>query len=170
VPVDASLAWAMRHRPWNWLGQGLPLRPDAYFARLDGARIGFSYGPDIEPAPAFEPVSVEGGTELRVAGRELRWGIETLDGRLPYLQPAYPRFTSPPARRQDLLGRWRVEELGAVGALARLRNASLPVVAVAGVALVFVDIVAVVLAVALVVLAGAAAGVTVLRRRRTAAG
>ena len=45
VPVDASLGWAMRHRPWNWLGQGLPLRPEAYFARLDGARIGFSYGP-----------------------------------------------------------------------------------------------------------------------------
>ena len=142
VPVDASLGWAMRHRPWNWLGQGLPLRPEAYFARLDGARIGFSYGPDVEPAPAFAPVSVEGGTELRVAGRDLTWGVETLDGGLPYLQPAYPRFTSSPVRRQDLLGRWRVAELGPVGVLVRVRNAALAVVAVAGVALVVVDVVA----------------------------
>lgn len=170
VPVDAGLGWAMRHRRWNWLGQGLPLRPEAYFTRLDGARIGFSYGPDVEPTPVFEPVSVEGGTVLRIAGRELRWGIETLGGRLPYLQPAYPRFTSTPGRRQDLLGRWRVTELGAVGALVRARNASLPVVAVAGVALVFADFAAIVLALALVVLAGAAIGVGVLRRRRTAAG
>ena len=170
VPVDASLGWAMRHRPWNWLGQGLPLRPEAYFARLDGARIGFSYGPDVEPAPAFAPVSVEGGTELRVAGRDLTWGVDTLDGALPYLQPAYPRFTSTPVRRQDLLGRWRVAELGPVGVLVRVRNAALAVVAVAGVALVFVDVVAIVLVVALVVLAAAAAGVGVLRRRRTAAG
>ena len=53
-------------------------------------------------------------TSLRVAGRDLRWGIDTMDGRLPYL-PAYPRFTSPPVRGQDLLGRWRVAELGRQG-------------------------------------------------------
>ena len=142
VPVDASLGWAMRHRPWNWLGQGLPLRPEAYFARLDGARIGFSYGPDVGPAPAFAPVSVEGGTELRVAGRDLTWGVETLDGGLPYLQPAYPRFTSSPVRRQDLLGRWRVAELGRGWRLVRVRNVAFGVFALAGAASVVVDFVA----------------------------
>jgi transglutaminase-like putative cysteine protease len=171
VPVDASLGWAMQHRPWNWLGQGLPMRPEAYFARLDGARIGFSYGPDVEPVPPFEPPGVDGdGWRLRVAGRELRWGLEALDGRLPYLQPAYPRFTSPPVRRQDLLGRWRVSELGAVGALGRVRRVAL-VVALVAVAVSFaVDFAFIVVAVAAVVLAGAAIGVGVLRRRRTAAG
>jgi transglutaminase-like putative cysteine protease len=166
VPVDASLGWAMRHRPWNWLGQGLPLRPEAYFARLDGARIGFSYGPDVEPAPAFEPVSLESGTKLRVAGRDLRWGVDTLDGGLPYLQPAYPRFTSPPVRRQDLLGRWRVTELGAVGVLVRVRNVAFLVFAVAAAASVVFDFAGLVV-VALVVLAISAGGVSVLRRRRT---
>ena len=170
VPVDASLGWAMRHRPWNWLGQGLPLRPEAYFARLDGARIGFSYGPDVEPAPAFAPVSVEGGTELRVAGRDLTWGVETLDGGLPYLQPAYPRFTSPPVRRQDLLGRWRVAELGAVGALVRVRNVALACSRLAAAASVVVDFAYVAVFAALVVFVAAAIGVEVLRRRRTAAG
>jgi hypothetical protein len=170
VPVDASLGWAMRHRPWNWLGQGLSLRPEAYFARLDGGRIGFSYGPDVEPAPAFDPVAVAGGTDLRVAGRDLTWGVDTLDGGLPYLQPAYPRFTSPPVRRQDLLGRWRVAELGAVALLERLRNVSFVVFAVAGAASVVFDFAGIVVFVALVVLVAAAIGVGVLRRRRTAAG
>lgn len=170
VPVDASLGWAMRHRPWNWLGQGVPLKAEAYFARLDGARISFSYGPDVEPAPPFEPVMVDGdGQRLRVAGRELRWGVETLDGVLPYLQPAYPRFTTPPVRRQDLLGRWRVTELGAVGVLGRVRRVALVVAAVAvPVALVVEAFLVVVLA--LVAAVAAAIGVGVLRRRRTAAG
>jgi Transglutaminase-like superfamily len=170
VPVDASLGWAMRHRPWNWLGQGLPLRPDAYFARLDGARIGFSYGPDVEPAPAFEPVAIDGGWQLRVAGRELTWGVDTLDGALPYLQPAYPRFTSTPVRRQDLLGRWRVAELGPVGVLVRVRNIAFVVFAVAAASSVVVEFAFVVVLVAVVVLAVSAIGVAVLRRRRTAAG
>jgi hypothetical protein len=182
VPVDASLGWAMRHRPWNWLGQGLPLRPEAYFARLDGARISFSYGPDVEPIPSFAPVSVAdsgAAPSLRVAGGELRWGIDTLDGRLPYLQPAYPRFTSPPVRRQDMLGRWRVTELGTVGALVRARGvASVVMVAAAvafGVALAIGpawvgDVAVIVLVAALALWALAAGGVGLLRRRRTAAG
>jgi transglutaminase-like putative cysteine protease len=170
VPVDASLGWAMRHRPWNWLGQGVPLRPEAYFARLDGTRIGFSYGPDVEPAPPFEPVALDGdGQRLRVAGRELRWGVDTLDGALPYLQPAYPRFTSPPVRRQDLLGRWRVSELGALGLLVRARRIAVAVAAVAVPVALFVDVFLVVV-VALVAALAAAVGVGVLRRRRTAAG
>lgn len=170
VPVDASIGWAMRHRPWNWLGEGLPLRPDAYFARLDGARIGFSYGPDVEASPAFPPVAVDGGTELRVAGRELRWGVETLDGRLPYLQPAYPRFTSTPGRRQDLLGRWRVSELGAVGAFVRVRNVAFVVLAVAVAASLVVEPALFVVLAAAAASAGAVIGERVLRRRRTAAG
>jgi transglutaminase-like putative cysteine protease len=171
VPVDASLGWGVRNRPWNWVGQGLPLRPDGFFARLDGARIGFSYGPDVEPTPPFAPVSVEGeGTVMRVAGRDLRWGLEVLDGRLPYLQPAYPRFSSPPARGQDLLGRWQVAELGPAGVLARVRRVALTVFAVSGPVAIFVDVALYVLALALVVTVVAAVGVRVLRRRRTAAG
>ena len=92
VPVDAGLGWAMRHRPWNRLGQGLPMRPEACFARLDGERIGFSYGPDVEAAPAFQPV-----------------------------QPAYPRFTSTPVRRQDPSGRWRVTQAGGLRRAVSLR-------------------------------------------------
>ena len=182
VPVDASLGWAMKHRPWNWLGQGLPMRSEAYFARLDGARIGFSYGPDVEPVPVFEPVSVadEGGFRLRAAGRELRWGIDTLDGRLPYLQPAYPRFTSPPAQRQDLLGRWRATELGPAGALVRAGVAAQRITVLAVVVFLVVwlaglseslEAVALfVLVGSLLVSAGTAVGAAVLRRRRTAAG
>jgi hypothetical protein len=178
VPVDASLGWAMRHRPWNWVGQGLPLRPDAYFARLDGARIGFSYGPDVEPTPAFEPVGVDGGTTLRIAGRDLAWGLDTLDGRLPYLQPAYPRFSSPPVRGQELLGRWRVAELGVAGVVARARWAALVVAAVAGPASLVASVIGlgwpadallIVLGVAAVVFVVCAVGAAMLRRR-TAAG
>jgi hypothetical protein len=177
VPVDASLGWAMRHRPWNWLGQGLTMRHEAYFARLDGARIGFSYGPDVEPVPAFEAVDLpdDAGFKLRVAGRDLRWGVETLDARLPYLQPAYPRFTSPPVRRQDLLGRWRVEELGAVGLVVRVGNVARAVMAVGAVAFLvasvagaegLANVLVVVLVAALTVAAVSAGGVALWRRRR----
>jgi hypothetical protein len=182
VPVDASLGWAMKHRPWSWLGQGLPMRSEAYFARLDGARIGFSYGPDVEPVPQFDPVSVadEGGFRLRAAGRELRWGIDTLDGRLPYLQPAYPRFRSSPGRRQDLLGRWRVAELGVVGALVRAGVAAQRITVLALVAFLVLSLAGLsepletfalfVLVASVGVSVGVAVGVAVLRRRRTAAG
>lgn len=145
VPVDASLGWAMRHKPWNWLGQGLPLRPDAYFSRLDGARIGFSYGPDVAPEPPFEPVTVPvdgdaAGARLRIAGRGLTWGVDTLDGALPYLQPAYPRFTSPPQRGQELLGTWSVKELGVGGRLEQARRAALLLAAVFGPAFLAADL------------------------------
>lgn len=45
---------------------------------------------------------------MRLGGWIVRWGLDTLDGRLPYLQPAYPRFEQQPPPEQPMLGTWRV--------------------------------------------------------------
>ena len=135
VPVDASLGWSMRHRPWNWLGQGLPLNADAFFARLDAARVAFSYGPDVEPDaeyPAVDAAVAGAATKVRVAGKDLPWGAGALHGRLPYLQPAYPRFTSPPRTDQELLGTWTARELGGLGRLELVRRVAMSAAGVAG--------------------------------------
>jgi hypothetical protein len=41
---------------------------------------------------------------VRLGGRTVRWGLDTLEGRLPYLQPAYPRFEQQPPPQQPMMG------------------------------------------------------------------
>jgi len=111
VPVDPSMGWVARRRPWQVAIVG-PHRPSAFFARDSGDRVAFSLDPDVDPRPAFAPTEIDGeGAQrhtVRLGGRTVRWGLDTLEGRLPYLQPAYPRFEQQPPTEQPMMGTWRV--------------------------------------------------------------
>jgi transglutaminase-like putative cysteine protease len=109
VPVDPSMGWVARRRPWQVPIVG-PHRPSAFFARDSGDRVAFSLDADVDPRPVFAPTQIdgEGSHTVRLGGRIVRWGLDTLDGRLPYLQPAYPRFEQQPPPDQPMLGTWRV--------------------------------------------------------------
>lgn len=111
VPIDASMGWIARRRPWQVPIVG-PHRPSTFFASDSGDRVAFSLDPDVDPRPAFAPTEIDGeGAQrhtVRLSGRTVRWGLDTLEGRLPYLQPAYPRFEQQPPPQQPMMGTWRV--------------------------------------------------------------
>lgn len=50
VPVDPSMGWVARRRPWQVAIVG-PHRPSAFFARDSGDRVAFSLDPDVDPPP-----------------------------------------------------------------------------------------------------------------------
>ncbi|MDQ2743361.1 MAG: transglutaminase-like domain-containing protein [Chloroflexota bacterium] len=102
VPVDPSLAQA---RP----------EPDAFFGRLPADRFAFSYDMDVPLAAYGRPVRPAPFgvclTRLRFGQRRLSWGAATLNGHVPYFQPAYPRIYSGWGPNfliaPDQLGVWR---------------------------------------------------------------
>jgi len=87
VPVDPSMGNALAHQAGN---------AAATFGHLRPTRFAFSTDVDL-PLPTYggkvRPVSVMAllGGRIWFEGRALLWGYETLDGAVPYLQPAYPR-------------------------------------------------------------------------------
>lgn len=116
VPADPSLgnAYAEARRR----GIAAPDPEDA-FGRYGGATLAFSIGFDVPLAGFGDPVrplTLPALLARRVTygGRPLRWGFDTLDGRAPYLQPAYPRsYTGGGAGalfRCSAAGHWGVEE------------------------------------------------------------
>lgn len=67
------------------------------FGRIEPTRMAFSYDYDLRASWYGKPVrGVLLGRLMTIAGprfegRRLRWGYETLEGGIPFLQPAYPR-------------------------------------------------------------------------------
>ncbi len=86
APVDPSMAQAISS-------------PDNVFGRLPANRFTFAYDMDSElPAYGrpvrFPPLSVLMPWSPRFDSRRLSWGAATVDGMVPYFQPAYPRVYS----------------------------------------------------------------------------
>jgi Transglutaminase-like superfamily len=141
VPVDASMASLVHKAPWQvWLMGKRPGSWEGYFGALADDRVAFSVDPDVVLDPPFTPVDGDGEPDMRAAGRALRWGYDVVEGGAPYLQPAYPRFPSPPTRdpkrrwrRQQPLGRWRVRPTGLGGLGWGLRSAGVALLVLAGV-------------------------------------
>jgi Transglutaminase-like superfamily len=94
IPVDPSLGNAFAEAKRR--GMAAP-EPEQAFGRLPGPRFAFSVGFDLPLGerfgPAVRPPTLASlpGPHVSFGGRRLRWGFETLGGRVPYLQPAYPR-------------------------------------------------------------------------------
>jgi len=89
VPVDPSMGNALARQSGN-------AAAEATFGHLRPIRFAFSTDVDL-PLPAYGgnirpvPVMTLLGGRIGFEGRTLLWGYGTLDGAVPYLQPAYPR-------------------------------------------------------------------------------
>lgn len=113
IPVDPSLGNAFTEAKRR--GVAAP-EAEGAFGRLPSPRFAFSIGFDLPLGERFgttvHPPTLASLAGPRVAfgGRRLRWGFETLGGRIPYLQPAYPRSyrgSAPNALwRPSPLGHW----------------------------------------------------------------
>ncbi|MFB9902406.1 transglutaminase domain-containing protein [Allokutzneria oryzae] len=120
LPVDPSFGWLTAHQRWPARGREVV---DRNFEDLPGERIAFSHDaehplPDelahVPEAGKAEPDSRRNGRTgwdgtMVMAGRHVRWGAESLAGRVPYLQPAYPIYEDGNADKRVTLGSWLVE-------------------------------------------------------------
>ncbi len=93
LPVDASRYSSRIHLPGlNHLDWWLQ-RVERRFGTLPDERLVFSIDPDVVLQPPYrDHPPPEVAERMPVAGRELAWGFESLDGGAPYLQPIYIRF------------------------------------------------------------------------------
>ncbi|WP_086825267.1 transglutaminase family protein [Allokutzneria sp. NRRL B-24872] len=118
VPVDPSFAWLNAHQRWPAKSREAV---EDNFGDLPGERIVFSHDaefplPDGIDLPEAE-LDVDGGRNsklrwdgtMRMAGRRVHWGAESLAGKVPYLQPAYPLYADGNADPRVTLGSWMVE-------------------------------------------------------------
>jgi transglutaminase-like putative cysteine protease len=85
VPVDPSLGQAAAD-------------PAQFFGWLPADRFAFSYDldnplPQYGAAVRFPPLG-QLLTPLFIGGKHVRWGAQTIEGAIPWLQPAYPRAYS----------------------------------------------------------------------------
>jgi transglutaminase-like putative cysteine protease len=125
VPVDVSVALLLRREPDRFAVYGVGPDPEAHFGSLVGDRVVFARDvatrlpDDIVTALQTEqagapPAEVAPG--LVIAGRPFRWGIDTLAGTVPYLQPGF--IVGLP---DEDIG-WRVRYAGATGALKTVHD------------------------------------------------
>lgn len=137
IPVDAGTASLLRRDPERFRGfihfpPEFPADrdPDLYLGGLEGERVAFSLEAEPHPLPGIERDGPPPrAPALSLAGRPFRWGGQLLEGRVPYLQPAYPS-TSEAARLdtdEGRIGRWSFR--------GRVRNRGLRVAEYAGLAL-----------------------------------
>ncbi|MFY9820570.1 MAG: transglutaminase domain-containing protein [Thermoanaerobaculia bacterium] len=92
VPADPALGNALAHSHLPGAGD-----PNRAFGQLERGYFAFSIGFDIalgDPygaavRPSTLPARI--GPRLAFGGESLSWGFATLQGRVPYLQPVYPR-------------------------------------------------------------------------------
>lgn len=116
TPLDPSMGALVRQEGGAFARQldapdGFdPHDPVSFDSGVERGRVAFSTDVEAHALPGFvawssPPREV---TTLPMADAQLRWGFELLDDRVPYLQPAYPRFgVAAPATSDDaLLGSW----------------------------------------------------------------
>lgn len=98
LPVLEDIDWALARIGHN-------------FGRV-ADRLVFSIDPEVSLRPPYKDCPPpEKATRVKLAGREIAWGFQTLEGAAPYLQPVYVRVCSPgpgsaSQEEEDLMGRW----------------------------------------------------------------
>lgn len=126
LPVDCGMA-KLAKSVWRSLTLGITVLPwQAYFGALEGPRMVFSLDCDLPCPPGYHEHPEAQGPVSRLGGHQIHWGLELLDGKLPYLQPAYVQLDSSYARAASslseklhrarlstqLLGSWRANFRG----------------------------------------------------------
>lgn len=124
IPADPALGNALAHA-----GPPGGRDPDRVFGRLERAYFAFSIGFDVDLGNRYgapvRPLTLPAllTPPNSFGGEILRWGFETAHGRIPHLQPAYPRCY--PGKglnvllRCSLLGHWSLEARRLPWALAQ---------------------------------------------------
>ncbi|WP_130859015.1 transglutaminase-like domain-containing protein [Gracilibacillus phocaeensis] len=116
VEVDSSMARLQKYSKWQFLFSSLrTYHWKDYFGAAEGQKINFSYDGDIKLEPPFEQETAAKAiiSSFPLCGRDFHWGIDSLNGNAPYLQPAYVRFNEnreKPVKAKELLGTWAVQE------------------------------------------------------------
>ncbi|MDQ3387967.1 MAG: transglutaminase-like domain-containing protein [Gemmatimonadota bacterium] len=119
IPVDASVAATLRVNRAHFDGlidapAGFPpaVQPDTYLGALDRGRLAFSFEMDPHALPGYQEWSSppSGAPRLSHSTGDVYWGYTLLNGKAPYLQPAYPLFHGPMSKVTDkrLLGTWEL--------------------------------------------------------------
>lgn len=94
LPVDTSVHQPTVRAPLlaelDWWLQGV----DCQFGRVGGDRLTFSVDPEVALTPSFSPQMPPEELEIsksRFGDSSIAWGLESLKGTAPYLQPIYIR-------------------------------------------------------------------------------
>jgi Transglutaminase-like superfamily len=92
IPADPALGNALARSPQPDAGS-----PDRAFSQLERGYFAFSIGFDValgdHYGAAVRPPTLPTlmSPSISFGGKNLRWGFDTLQGRIPFLQPVYPR-------------------------------------------------------------------------------
>lgn len=118
IPADASAAALLRTDPGHFGGTldlprgfGGKRDPELFMGGVDRGRMVFSLELEPHPLPGYREWESppEPAPDIPLATGPLAWGYRLSAGRVPYLQPAYPRFGGAVDAADDtaLLGSWR---------------------------------------------------------------
>ncbi|WP_404456546.1 transglutaminase-like domain-containing protein [Oceanobacillus kapialis] len=131
IAVDVSMANIQKYQVFKLFTSDIrTLRWKNYFGKTEGQRVVFSKDAEFELLPAFvesEEISTE-IEPLSINDEPFYWGQESLNGKAPYLQPAYVKFSPgkfPPHTSigaEHLLGSWRAKEKGWRGIVAHSKK------------------------------------------------
>jgi len=121
IPVDPSMGrMKLYYHPFTNLTSaiyyGALPNKNQYFGSHEGKRFAFSVEPERFLEPPFEDSTDYFDTVEKscIAGKEIAWGYESIEGKAPFLQPIYPKIHSKMKKTSYklLFGNWSGKHLG----------------------------------------------------------
>lgn len=120
IPVDPSMGrLKFFYHPFlnisTAIYYGVLSNKNKYFGDHEGKRFAFSIEPERTLEPNYEDSHSHFNTVEKacIAGKEIAWGYESVDGKAPFLQPIYPRIHSKEKKTpyKLLFGTWKGKHL-----------------------------------------------------------
>lgn len=131
IPVDTSMAYMQKKRPWSFLGSSIKtIYWKKYFGKTEGQRVVFSKDAEIKLLPEYkDDEEAIIAAPMNINGENFGWGQQTLNGCAPYLQPIYIKFQlhndlAFSLDTSHVLGTWKIREQGLEQFLAVLKKPS----------------------------------------------
>lgn len=126
--VDTSMAYIQKNQKFRFIDSNIrTLHWMVYFGETEGQRIIFSLDsePELTPALAEKDSAFILMDPFKINGELFLWGIQSLDGNAPYLQPIYVQIKGEVDKTpsiHDLFGTWIVQQQGVLGKLGHYRK------------------------------------------------
>ncbi|TKI67721.1 transglutaminase domain-containing protein [Lysinibacillus mangiferihumi] len=137
IPVDTSMAYMQKKRPWSFLGSSIKtIYWKKYFGKTEGQRVVFSKDAEIKLLPEYkDDEEAIIAAPMNINGENFGWGQQSLNGCAPYLQPIYIKFELNESHSTlsvvQVMGTWTIQEHGFKQLLAVLKKPSLIIAIVA---------------------------------------